>query len=59
MTVVGITGSPRDTKGFDRMVHRDDLINVAPDLDFLVALIPMSAETRNIVGEKVLGLPRG
>lgn len=53
MTVVGITGSPRDTKGFDRMVHRDDLINVAPDLDFLVALIPMSAETRNIVGEKV------
>lgn len=53
MTVVGITGSPRDTKGFDRMVHRDDLIKVAPELDFLVALIPMSAETRNIVGEKV------
>ena len=53
MTVVGITGSPRETKGFDRMVHRDDLVKVAPDLDFLVALIPMSAGTRNIVGEKV------
>jgi D-2-hydroxyacid dehydrogenase (NADP+) len=35
------------------MVHRDDLVKVAPELDFLVALIPMSAETRNIVGEKV------
>lgn len=53
MKVVGITGSPRPTPGFDRMVKRDDLVTVAPDLDFLVALIPMSAETRNIVGEKV------
>lgn len=53
MTVVGITGSPRPTPSFDRMVKRDDLVAVAPELDFLVALIPMSAETRNIVGEKV------
>ena len=53
MTVIGITGTPRETKGFDRMVKRDDLVNVAPELDFLVALIPMSAENRNIVGEKV------
>ena len=53
MTVVGITGSPRATSGFDRMVKRDDLVAVAPELDFLVVLIPMSAETHNIVGEKV------
>jgi phosphoglycerate dehydrogenase-like enzyme len=53
MTVVGITGSPRPTPSFDRMVKRDDLVAVAPELDFLVALIPMSAETHNIVGEKV------
>ncbi len=52
MTVVGITGSPRPTPGFDRMVKRDDLV-AAGELDFLVALVPMSAETRNIVGEKV------
>ena len=50
MTVIGITGSPRETRGFDRMVRREDLIAVAPELDFLVVLIPMSAETRNIVG---------
>ena len=53
MTVIGITGSPRETPGFDRMVSRDDLVAVAPELDFLVVLIPMSPETRNIVGEQV------
>ena len=53
MTVIGITGSPRAAKGFDRMVAREDLVKVAPELDFLVVLVPMSAETRNIVGEKV------
>src|SRR6476646_8981788 len=53
MTVIGISGSPRDSKGFDRMVHRDAMVKVAGDLDFLVVLTPLSAETRNIVGAKV------
>ncbi|HEU5445099.1 MAG TPA: D-2-hydroxyacid dehydrogenase, partial [Pseudolabrys sp.] len=53
MTVVGISGSPRETKHFDRMAHRNDLTKVARDLDFLVVLTPLTAETRNIVGEKV------
>jgi phosphoglycerate dehydrogenase-like enzyme len=54
MTVVGITSAPRVAKGFDRMVKRDALLTVAAELDFLVVMIPMSAETRNIVGEKLL-----
>jgi phosphoglycerate dehydrogenase-like enzyme len=53
MTVVGISGGPRETKHFDRMAHRNDLTKVAGDLDFLVVLTPLTAETRNIVGEKV------
>jgi D-2-hydroxyacid dehydrogenase (NADP+) len=53
MNVVGISGSPRETKGFDRVVHRDDLEKVAPELDFLVALTPLTPETRGIVGAKV------
>lgn len=53
MTVVGISGSPRETKHFDRMAHRSDLAKVVGDLDFLVVLTPLSAETRNIVGEKI------
>jgi D-2-hydroxyacid dehydrogenase (NADP+) len=53
MAVIGISGSPRPAAGFDRMVARADLVQVAPELDFLVALAPLSAETRNIIGEKV------
>jgi phosphoglycerate dehydrogenase-like enzyme len=53
MTVVGISGSPRPAPAFDRVVHRNELLKVAPELDFLIALTPLSAETRGIVGEKV------
>jgi D-2-hydroxyacid dehydrogenase (NADP+) len=53
MSVIGISGTPRETKGFDRMAARKDLVKVAGDLDYLVALAPLSPETRNIIGEKV------
>ena len=35
------------------MVARDDLVKVAPELDYLVALAPLTPETRGIIGEKV------
>ncbi|MGB7257612.1 MAG: D-2-hydroxyacid dehydrogenase [Pseudolabrys sp.] len=54
MTVVGISSGPRATSGFDRMVHRDDLVKIAGELDYLVALTPLTKETRGIVGTKVL-----
>ena len=54
MTVVGISSSPRETKGFDRVAHRNDLVKIAPDLDFLVVLTPLTPETRGIIGEKLL-----
>jgi D-2-hydroxyacid dehydrogenase (NADP+) len=53
MTVIGITGTPREVKGFDRMLVRDDLLKIAPELDYLVVLIPMSPAARNLVGEAV------
>jgi D-2-hydroxyacid dehydrogenase (NADP+) len=53
MKTIGISGTPRTTKGFDRMVARDDLIKVVPQLDFLVTLAPLTPETRGIIGEKV------
>ena len=53
MTVVGFSSSPREAKSFDRMVHRDDLVKTVRDVDFLVALTPLTPETRGIVGEKV------
>jgi D-2-hydroxyacid dehydrogenase (NADP+) len=54
MTVIGISGSPRPAPSFDRMMHRDELLKVAPELDFLVVLTPLSPETRGIIGAKVL-----
>ena len=54
MTVVGISGSPRAAPGFDRMVERGDLMKVAGELDYLVVLAPLTPETRNIVGAKLL-----
>ena len=54
MTVIGFSGAPRPAPGFDRMVSRDDLLKVAPELDYLVVLIPMSAQTRHIVGKELL-----
>jgi phosphoglycerate dehydrogenase-like enzyme len=54
MTVIGISGTPREAKGFDRVAPRGELEKIAGELDFLVALAPLTAETRNIVGDKVL-----
>ena len=54
MTVIGITSSPRSIPGFDGMVSRDELLDVAAELDHLVLLIPYSSETDRIVGRAVL-----
>lgn len=54
MRVVGITSSVRSMGGFDRMVHRDEIATAVRELDFLVLLTPFTAETRGIVGEKVI-----
>jgi len=53
MTVVGFSGSPRPAPGFDRMEARADLIKAAPQLDYLVALAPLTAETRGVIGAEL------
>jgi D-2-hydroxyacid dehydrogenase (NADP+) len=53
MTVIGFSGSPRAAKGFDRMVKRDDLAQVAGELDYLVTLAPLTPETRGVINEKI------
>lgn len=54
MTVIGITSAPRSVAGFDRMVPRDELLDVVGELDHLVLLIPYTSETHGIVGVAVL-----
>ncbi len=54
MTVVGISSSPRPAQGFDRVIARADLMQAVGEFDYLVALAPLTPETRGIVGEKLL-----
>jgi D-2-hydroxyacid dehydrogenase (NADP+) len=54
MTVVGITAAPRPAAGFDRMHHRDEMVEVVRGLDHFILLAPYSAATRGIVGAEVL-----
>ncbi len=54
MTVVGISASPRQVAGFDRMVARDRLAEAVAELDYFVLLTPLTPETRGIVDARVL-----
>jgi phosphoglycerate dehydrogenase-like enzyme len=53
MKVVGISASPRPLPGFDRVAARDDLVTVAPELDYLVVLTRLTPKTRGIIGKEV------
>lgn len=55
MTVVGFSSSPRDAAGFERVCAREALLREACGLDYLVVLVPLSAETRRLVDARVLG----
>ncbi|HVD02047.1 MAG TPA: D-2-hydroxyacid dehydrogenase [Candidatus Dormibacteraeota bacterium] len=58
MTVIGITSAPREVAGFDRMVAREELLEVVPELDFLILLTPFTDQTRAIVNSAVLSAMR-
>jgi phosphoglycerate dehydrogenase-like enzyme len=53
MTVIGFTSTKRNLPGFDRMHLRSELIKIAPELDYLVLLVPYSEETRHSIDAKV------
>jgi D-2-hydroxyacid dehydrogenase (NADP+) len=54
MTVIGISSTVREVPGFDRIYARCDLEEVAPNLDYLVVLAPLTPETCGLVGDAVL-----
>jgi len=53
MTVVGIS-SRQSVSHFDHMVSRHELLQVVPQLDYFLLLIPYSPETHHIVNKEVL-----
>jgi phosphoglycerate dehydrogenase-like enzyme len=55
MTVVGVTQTPRRLPGFDRMFHRSQIKEAASLADFMVLIVPLTADTRGMIDEAVLG----
>jgi D-2-hydroxyacid dehydrogenase (NADP+) len=53
MNTIGFSASPRESAGFNEIRHRDHLAEIAPKLNFLITLVPLSDETRGIVSEAV------
>jgi phosphoglycerate dehydrogenase-like enzyme len=53
MTTVGISSKIQEVPGFDRVVTRGQLVEVAPELDFLVTLLPLTPESLGIVNSAV------
>ena len=54
MRVIGFSRSTRAIPGFDELRPRDALLESAPELDILLALIPLEPDTRGIVSRDVI-----
>jgi D-2-hydroxyacid dehydrogenase (NADP+) len=53
MKVIGITSAPRPVAGFDRVHSTAELLQVLPELDYLVLLTPYSPATHHMIDAKV------
>ena len=54
MTVYGISATKREVEGIDRFFAREQLCEAAAVVDYLIVLIPYSAETDKIINADVL-----
>lgn len=54
MRVIGVTGTPRDLPGFDRVLPRDRMIEAVAEADFLCLLLPWTPENDKIIDARVL-----
>jgi len=54
MNVIGVSATPRDVAGFDRIMPREQLAQAAALADFLIILAPLTPATRHLVDAKVL-----
>jgi phosphoglycerate dehydrogenase-like enzyme len=54
MRVYGVSSSPRVPPGFDAVYARQDLLEAVAQADFLVLLVPYSAQTDNLIDERTI-----
>lgn len=53
MRVIGVTGTPRDLPGFDRVLPRERLLDAAAEADFLCLLLPWTPANDRIINAQV------
>ncbi len=58
MTVFGVSASTRQPPGFDRIFSRAELPQAASLADFLVLIVPLTAQTESLVDRRVLAAMR-
>ena len=54
MRVIGVRQSGRPHRHVDEMVQPSELARVVPQADFLIAALPLTAETENLIDERAL-----
>jgi D-2-hydroxyacid dehydrogenase (NADP+) len=54
LRVIGVSDARKEAPHFDKMVPRSQLKNAAAEADFMVVLVPLSAQTRHMIDEGVL-----
>jgi D-2-hydroxyacid dehydrogenase (NADP+) len=54
MNVYGVSGTPRDADGFDRVYARADMLQAVPQADYLVLLVPYSSATDTLIDARVI-----
>jgi D-2-hydroxyacid dehydrogenase (NADP+) len=54
MKVIGLTSTKRQLPGFDEIRGKDELLQVVPELDYLVLLTPYTSQTDGMVNASVL-----
>jgi D-2-hydroxyacid dehydrogenase (NADP+) len=55
MKIVGVSDARADIAGFDRVLPRAKLKEAAALADFLIVLVPLTAATRHVIDNDVLG----
>lgn len=53
MRTIGLTRSPREIEGFDRVVHTDRLVEVAAEADVLIGILPGEPANADLIGAHV------
>jgi D-2-hydroxyacid dehydrogenase (NADP+) len=53
MRVVGVSRTPRQAEGFDRIVVQSELVEAASHADYLINVLPGDAANHNLIGRAV------